>query len=47
MTSKISERTDNKLPNDTIYHGINNRLVYAHEAIAYIEDNFRTIHTYE
>ncbi|WP_373252422.1 TonB-dependent receptor domain-containing protein [Bacteroides thetaiotaomicron] len=41
MTSKISERTDNKLPNDTIYHGINNRLVYAHEASAYIEDNFR------
>lgn len=41
MTSKISERTDNKLPNDTIYHGINNRSVYAHEASAYIEDNFR------
>ena len=41
MTSKISEKADSQIQKDTVYHGINNRSIYAHEASAYIEDNFK------
>lgn len=41
MTSKISEQTNNQISKDTIYNGINNRSIYAHEASAYVEDNFK------
>lgn len=41
MTSKVSEQIDHLTPNDTVYHGLSNRSIYAHEASAYAEDNFK------
>ena len=41
MTSKISEKTGDKVDRDTTYHSIANSRIYGHELSAYLEDNIK------
>ncbi|WP_071147205.1 TonB-dependent receptor [Bacteroides ihuae] len=40
MTSKIFDKEEESIRQDTIYQSISNSNMYAHEASAYLEDNF-------
>lgn len=41
MTSKISNKTGDKIDLDTTYHSIANNRIYGHELSAYLEDNIK------
>lgn len=40
MTSRVSDRTDNTVAQDTLYQNVSNSRIHAHEVSAYAEDNF-------